>query len=322
LSDANVIHHPHDKLFKVSLRNKNVAMEFLQAHLPASVLEVVDASSVRIEKNSYVDSRLQSTESDVLLSVRHGKTRALVYVLCEHQSSVDHGITLRLWTYVLQILNDYQEMHSSSCRNSTMPVVFPIVYYNGKSHYHGNLDFFKLFGEYENLAREHLLQPITLVELSEVSDGALMAFNWYSLMALAMKHVRWGERLLSAMEKISTNLGALEQSGGGEYIEAVLKYIVDQGDLRNEARFETFVRSSISHPLGEEVMTLADRYVEKGMQQGMQKGELQGRREEKLDIAKAMLLKGCDSHFISSVTNLSETELVEMEVKLNKEFAD
>ena len=49
-----------------------------------------------------------------------------------------------------------------------------------------------------------------------------------------------------------------------------------------------------------------------GKQEGLLEGEQKGRIEEKIETAKAMLAKGMEMTLISEITNLSETQLLQL----------
>jgi len=44
----------HDQLFRKSLENPIVAYELLQAHLPQEVLAIIDTSTLKLEKESFM----------------------------------------------------------------------------------------------------------------------------------------------------------------------------------------------------------------------------------------------------------------------------
>ena len=59
----------HDKIFRKSMENPIVAKEFLATHLPKDVLALIDSTNVKLEKDSFIESNLSETISDVLFSV-------------------------------------------------------------------------------------------------------------------------------------------------------------------------------------------------------------------------------------------------------------
>ena len=60
----------HDKLFRKALENPIVAYEFLEAHLPQSILSIIDTKTLRLEKESFVEPNLTNSISDVLFSCK------------------------------------------------------------------------------------------------------------------------------------------------------------------------------------------------------------------------------------------------------------
>ena len=67
---SSSIHQPNDKLFKLSMGNLRVATEFFQAHLPATLLSKIDFSTLKLEKDSFIDGIYKATEADIVYSVQ------------------------------------------------------------------------------------------------------------------------------------------------------------------------------------------------------------------------------------------------------------
>ncbi|WP_348539282.1 Rpn family recombination-promoting nuclease/putative transposase [Rickettsia endosymbiont of Oedothorax gibbosus] len=92
----------HDKLFKRIMSNKIAAKEFLEYYLPSNFKEKVDLSKITIEKESYIEETLQEKFSDIVYSIKtNNDDTAFVYILLDHQSTVDYWMALRLWRYAL-----------------------------------------------------------------------------------------------------------------------------------------------------------------------------------------------------------------------------
>ena len=60
------------------------------------------------------------------------------------------------------------------------------------------------------------------------------------------------------------------------------------------------------------LVTALERERKQIFQNGLREGEQKGRIEEKIETAKAMLAKGMEITLISEITNLSETQLLEL----------
>lgn len=64
---------------------------------------------------------------------------------------------------------------------------------------------------------------------------------------------------------------------------------------------------------GKDIMSVAQKLEQMGLQQGLQRGLQQGRREEDFVIAKRMLDMGADRDFIKKATQLSDQDLLSLE---------
>jgi predicted transposase/invertase (TIGR01784 family) len=107
---------PHDTFVRHTFDHPENAAAELRAVLPEHVVSQVDWPSLRVESSSVVDSDLRETESDLLFSARlRGGHPLLLYVLLEHQSSVDRWMALRMLRYVVRLLERWP---TGAARNS------------------------------------------------------------------------------------------------------------------------------------------------------------------------------------------------------------
>ncbi len=85
------IHHPHDKLFRQVFSDPAEAAAFLQAHLPAPMVQGMQWTTLRQIETTFIDEAYQKRESDLLYTVRHGALDEplYLYLLFEHQSTPD-----------------------------------------------------------------------------------------------------------------------------------------------------------------------------------------------------------------------------------------
>lgn len=97
--------------------------------LPPEVVAQVDWSSLHRESGSVVDAELRERQSDLLFSARlHGGEPLLLYLLLDHQSSVDRWMAFRMLRYVMRQLERWLQEHPDSDR---LPVILPVVMYHG-----------------------------------------------------------------------------------------------------------------------------------------------------------------------------------------------
>ncbi|MGI9214721.1 MAG: Rpn family recombination-promoting nuclease/putative transposase, partial [Gammaproteobacteria bacterium] len=94
------IKNPHDKLFKISLSNVEIAKDFFKIHLPQSILDQIDLDNLIYCNNSYLEQDLEEKFSDVVYySKNNSGQNSYLYILLEHQSTPDRLIPLRILKY-------------------------------------------------------------------------------------------------------------------------------------------------------------------------------------------------------------------------------
>lgn len=60
------LNNPHDRFFKAIFGRPAVAAEFLQGYLPAAVAATLDWSTLRAEKDTFLDPQLTQHPADLL----------------------------------------------------------------------------------------------------------------------------------------------------------------------------------------------------------------------------------------------------------------
>lgn len=99
--------NPHDALFRKTFSNVENAAAELRAILPEALLSQLDLSTLRLVPGSYVDARLASSQSDLVFAAELSGKPVLIYILFEHQSSVEELMPLRILKYVVQVLDQH-----------------------------------------------------------------------------------------------------------------------------------------------------------------------------------------------------------------------
>ncbi|MEL6761288.1 MAG: Rpn family recombination-promoting nuclease/putative transposase [Myxococcota bacterium] len=95
---------PHDRYAKHFLQRPDVASDLLRFVLPQRVAAALDLSVLESPGLKLVDERLQEIDPDLILRTQTVTgDEVLVYVLVEHQSSVDHWMAYRINRYVNRI---------------------------------------------------------------------------------------------------------------------------------------------------------------------------------------------------------------------------
>jgi predicted transposase/invertase (TIGR01784 family) len=184
---------PHDSLFKRIMENNIAAKEFLETYLPVEVKNIIDLNSIKVQKESYIEPNLTKRLSDIVYKVTTKNNQdAFIYILAEHQSSVDQLMAFRLWKYTLLLAERHIE------KKEKIPLIFPIVIYAGKAKYTASRNLWSLF-EYQDLSKQLLTRDHALVDLQAMSDDEIAKKKHIALFEYIMKHVRMRDMLKLAL---------------------------------------------------------------------------------------------------------------------------
>lgn len=274
---SGAIHQPHDKLFKLSMSQLQVAKDFFIKHLPAELLQELDLETLELHKETFIDEAYKATEADVVYSVKLKGSNNLttyLYLLCEQQTEIDQNIVFRLLSYTVRIIEMHRRQHS----HDLLPLVYPLVIYTGEKIWDAPLEIYSLFGQYESLAREWLFKPYQLIDVARMSDEELRSHDWCGLIEFVLKY-RQVQDLTAFLETILPWMQSLEVHNiAGLFIgRIVLQYVTNNLSAEDIDLFEQKVEKYLYNQLRGEAMTLAEAYeqrgIAKGMQQGMQQGE-------------------------------------------------
>lgn len=302
----------HDKAFKTAMTDVRVAKDLLTHYLPENFKKLIDLESLKIQKSSFIDEKLKASESDILYQVdllQSPEEKAYIYFLIEHQSKADRWMPFRLLKYSCQFADQYLKQHPEQ---KELPLVYPLVFYNGKEAYPYSMDIFDLFGKQKSLAKEVFLSPFHLIDLNLISDEEIRRHKWSGLMEIVMKHIhkRDFETMFENAGKVFIGM-LVHEKRAENYIISMVTYAIYQGDIQDIDTLLQKIHPYIStNPTVErEIMTGAEQLIQRGLRQGMQQGMQQG---------QAIIVNHLYSQVkdIKKVAQLSGLTVVEVETLL------
>jgi predicted transposase/invertase (TIGR01784 family) len=264
----------HDHFFRRMMTDKRVAREFFAAHLPADVLALVDFNQLTLQASSYINDIMKESIADMLFSTQIAGHEAYLYLLVDHQSSLDELMPFRVLKYVCNSI----DQHLKSTRAKHIPFILPLVVYHGKQPWHYSTNINDLVDAPKQLVEAYFLKPFTLIDLNKIEDDVLKQSTWAGVMELTLKHI-FSRDMLPHLKEIISLLQHLEKADGKDFIETVLLYILDRGELGNKDTFIDLVKTKLAPEVGEKVMTIAEQLKAEGMQQGIQQGMQQGMQQ-------------------------------------------
>jgi len=139
--NMNETQNPHDQFFKETLAQPGATVDFLRHYLPARIVRLIEPETADRIEDSFVDEELKEHFSDLLFRVKlKNKSSAFIYVLLEHKSSPDRWVALQLLRYLVRIWEKAQREGKRK-----LPLVFPVVFYHGKTEWKISEKFSALF---------------------------------------------------------------------------------------------------------------------------------------------------------------------------------
>jgi predicted transposase YdaD len=293
---------PHDLFARFTFSHPERAGAELRAVLPPEVVALVDWSSLRRESGSVVDPELRESQSDLLFSARlQGGEPLLLYLLLEHQSSVDRWMALRMLRYVVRQLEHWRQEHPGS---EALPVVIPVVMYHGLE---GGWtaarrveELFQLPSEAKERWRALVPRLEYLVDdLTTEREEALRARTGPPLVRLALLLLRYGraEELAGHVEGWKALFAEVHATPEGlEQLRAVVHYLLKVGDKAVRAPIRRVIEFVAVEQRAEELMTsIADEFIEQGRQQGWVEGQASGQARGRAEgVLRILAARGID----------------------------
>ncbi|HGJ5883691.1 Rpn family recombination-promoting nuclease/putative transposase [Arsenophonus sp.] len=290
----------HDSLFKKFFGDIAVARDFLEVHLPPYLRERCDFNTLAMESGSFIEDDLRTQCSDMLYSVQTNAGKGYIYTLVEHQSHPEKLMAFRLMRYAVAAMQRHIEQG-----NNTLPVVIPILFYQGAtSPYPYSTHFLDCFADPE-LAATVYQQAFPLVDITTIPDEEILTHRRVALLQLVQKHIRTRDMLELAVE-LANLIEKWQYSK--EQCKSLLYYIAKAGNtIDGEGFIRTLAEKAPTYR--EDFMTIAEQLREKGKQEGYQLGRQDGVKEATRQLARQLLSDGVARENIKRYTSLSDSEL-------------
>ena len=101
---------------KPSLSRVETARDFIELHLPPSLIKICKLETLRLESGSFVEDDLRPYFSDILYSLETTSGHGYVHVLIEHQSSPDKHMSFHLMRYAIAAMQRHLRLETTLCR--------------------------------------------------------------------------------------------------------------------------------------------------------------------------------------------------------------
>lgn len=309
---SDKISNIHDKFFKSTFGDLEVATDFLKNYLPTEILEILDLATIETQNGSFVDKKLKEQFSDMLFRVDINNREGYLYFLFEHKSYNYKLAVLQLLRYMVEIW----ESKIDKEKQKDLPVILPLLIYHDKGKWTAKTKLGDWIEGYNGLPEEmkkyipdyeYLLYDLSTYSEKQVRLGirSQVVMKMLSKARYASKKEAL-EVFKEAMQLLVT-IRATE--GVTNIVEACIRYMLEIRDDLPEEELQKIAGETV--PEGSEfVMTVAERLRQEGKQNGIE--------EEKRNLAKNLLLMGDPIAKIAMVTGLTEKEIEEIKKDIDK----
>ena len=289
-------HNYHDKGYRALLSKKRNFMQFLRHFVKHSWVDLIDEDTLELRDTEFVSKFFDKMMSDLIYSVKIADREVYFFVLTELQSTPDNTMPYRIFEYMAAILSrafndtpkDVRER-----RGFRLPVVVPIVFYNGSSgwvvteRFRDYLQDDGLFKDVNIIDFEYTLVDINLL------DREYLLSNHDAICAtLAVDTVR--DDGLDALIKTLTSIKLSKQEFRSEDYSDFVSWFVNTVSHRTVSEHEAasvvgILMEGEDDEMGIGLGSILDKAVDKG----------------KAKVALNMLRNGYDKETVAELTEMS-----------------
>ena len=179
--------NPHDKLFKATFGQLDNARDHFKRFLSVGLRTMLDLATLESVPGSFVDEAFRDRHADLLfraLGRREDAPVAYVYLLFEHQSSVDRFMAFRMYRYMGNIWQRHRDEEPDA---RTLPPIVALVLYNGERRWDAPVSLHGLVRPLGMAARRVPEFEMLLTDLGAETDERLRSNSLAGLVRLVMK---------------------------------------------------------------------------------------------------------------------------------------
>ena len=259
----------------------------------------LDFSKVQLVNTTFIADNLREQESDLvfLLPFRGAdETEVMIYILIEHQSTVDPAMGFRLLFYMCQIWDQQRQKWVSENvpkgKWRFRPII-PVLFYTGKQKWETLPSLERLMDVPAALTRFIPKFETLFLNVKGASDAELLKtdhpFGW--LLTVLKQETADESAFIAALDRLGAHLETLDDADRGSWKQAIYYLYLLIFFQRSAAEHErlTGIVSAYQKSLGfsgEEaalMQSMAAYYLEQGKAEGIEQGKAEGIEQGKAE---------------------------------------
>ncbi len=286
-----------DKTFKKIFRNVKNTRDFLKKALPREIKERLDFSSIKIDPTNYVSNEFKEGYSDIVVKAKmktlnSGKIPADIYFILEHKTEGKVKVFIQILKYM------WFTWEEDVNANKPPRIIIPIIFYHGKEKWKVPGSFLEQFDVDEEVKKflldfRYILFDTNTWDFRAESNRELRDNVMLFTMLVLMKSVLTNDR--QAILEIFKFWYEKGFTGNKEMALFFMRYIAHTHKIKMVQLNQMLEESKIDG--GETMQTLAQQLKK------------EGKKEEKLETAKRMLLNDFSVEQVMTATGLTEKQV-------------
>ncbi|WP_240739270.1 Rpn family recombination-promoting nuclease/putative transposase [Marinitoga lauensis] len=313
----------YDQLFKEIFQDKEMLVEFIRMFLPVFKQYKITPEQITIEKTQFTDLKYGDKESDLLFKINYLNNDAYVFLLLEHQSSVDYLMQFRILEYMVRIWRNYINKHKdlSKRKNFKLPPIIPVVFYNGNRKWTAEIWYMEKINNWQTFMDYTPKFKYEIIDLTQIKREKLIGIkNALGLLLSIDRTDKKGiKEAFKEIEKAFKELPEKEKKKFTEYLNNFLKVLsrkngiemieidIESGEEESHM-FENFVKA-----IDESLKESYEKGVAIGIEKGIEKGIEEGKKEAAIKLAKTLLFKKFGDKIKSYLPNIENLDLKDLD---------
>ncbi len=311
--DTPIEHFP-DRSLRRLLQDGEYVRGLVQIIAP-DIEVFLDFSRITYEKRSFISKALQERESDVLLRVpfQEDSDELLIYILIEHQSTVDKTMGFRLLSYMVQIWESQRREWEQEELPENERRLQPILFYTGDRPWTVPVSLMTIMDVPEILERfvpsfDPLFLGVKEIEAEALTQSGHL-LGW--LLRVLQKEHSDAREISEVLTDAVSYLASVSEDFTPQIMEA-LRYFVQlifhRRSLDERDALVDIIKQHIQDH--KELETMAQTTAEFLIEQGKAKGKAEGKQDAVLKLLQ-IRFQNVPETFSREISNIQNLPLLD-----------
>jgi predicted transposase YdaD len=174
------LNNEHDVGYKYLFGNKRVFLQLLNTFVKRDWVKELDELHLQKVEKSFILQDFNEKEADIIYELKTEEQDVYFYILLELQSSVDYSMPFRLLQYMYELWRDIiknTDQREFKSKKFKLPVIVPIVLYNGQNKWTAPLAFKDYFHQGHLFGKQVLNFEYILLDINRMGQDQLLSNN-------------------------------------------------------------------------------------------------------------------------------------------------